>query len=148
MAVIEVKAERLSIELVRNRLAGRDDSEADPRHPVHLRTMDPVEMNRVGMGRAVAEPNPKLLTLVATKRGAGNTPVVSPRCELHSWRHLDFLVLGHELPLAQDTPAGKPPSATEVEVSQHLAGMKSIGCVVHRGVRAKARMVCYCSMVA
>ena len=131
VAVVQVQAERLGLELVGDRLARGDDAGADTRHAVHLGGMDPVEVDRVRMLGPVAEPDPKPLALARPQRRRRDAAVVGPGRELDARRDLDLLVDGDQLPLAQRPPAGKAPGAPVVEVAQDLCGVEAVGGIVH-----------------
>ena len=67
VAVVEVQPERLGLELVVEDPAGLDLAAAavfaDPRHPVHQRPVDPVEMHRVRVIGGVDEADPQQVAL-------------------------------------------------------------------------------------
>ena len=74
VAVVEVEAERLGVELVDGRLARGDDPRADAGDPVHRRRVEAVEVDRVRVRRPVHEPDAQLVALVcsaASARGSG-----------------------------------------------------------------------------
>ena len=101
VAVVEVQAERLGVELVRDRLAGLDDAEADAGEPVHAGRVDAVEVDRVRVRGAVAEADAQPLALTGAQRGRRDAAVVRPGRELHAGGDLDLPVVGDQLPLAQ-----------------------------------------------
>ena len=136
MAVVEVQAERLGVELVGDRLAGLDHSQPDARQPVHAGRVDAVEVDRVRMRGAVAEADAQPLALTRAQRRRRNAAVVGPGRELHAGRDLDLLVVGDQLPLAQHPAARQPPGLAMVEVAQQLGGVEAVGGVVdgHAGL--------------
>jgi hypothetical protein len=130
VAVVEVQAEGLGLELVGDRLAGGDHAGADTRHTVHLGWVDPVEVDRVGVLGAVAEPDPKPLALTGSQRGRRDAAVVGPGRKLDARCDFHLLVGGDQLPLAQCPAAGESLRAAVVEVAQQLGGVEPVGGVV------------------
>ena len=112
----------------------------DPRHAVHLRRVDAVEVDRVRMLGAVAEPDPKPLALARPQRRRRDAPVVGPGRELDARRDLDLLVDGDQLPLAQRAAAGEPPGEAVVEVAQELGRVEAVGGVVDAPAGLEARV--------
>ena len=98
VAVVEVQAERLGVELVDELLAGVDlpatAALADPRHAVHEVGVDPVEVDRVRVLGAVDEADPQPVALGAAEGRAGDAAVVGPGGIGDAGRDLDVLVLG------------------------------------------------------
>ena len=136
-------------------MPGRDDAEADARQAVHLGRVDAVEVDRVRMRGAVAEPDPQPLALARAQRRAGYAAVVGPGRELDAGRDLDLLVDRDQLPLAQHAAAREPAGAAVVEVAQQLGGVEAVGGVVDaarrpgsRGGRAPSVLVCLGRAVA
>ena len=144
MAVVEVQAEGAGVELVGEALPGVDRAPAapltDPRHPVHDRRVEAMEVHRVRVLGAVGEVDPQQLALAAAKRRAGNAPVVGPGLVMDAGRDLDLLVRRHQLPLAQHAAAGQAPGRPEVEIAQHVAGVKAVGRVVHLAAGRERRV--------
>jgi hypothetical protein len=122
-----VEPEGLGVELVRKRLALRDGGRPDARHAVTAGGVDAMEVDRVRVVGAVDEADPQPLSLARTQRRPGHAPVVGPGGVLHTGRHLDLLVLGHELPLAH---AAHDPAL--VEVAQDLLRVEAVRARVDR----------------
>ncbi len=142
VAVVEVQAERIGIELVGEALAGLDRAAPESLvDPVHAGRVDPVEVDRVGMLRAVDEVDPQTLAFAGTQGRTGHAPVVGPGGELHARGDFDLLVLGHDLPLPQHPPAREPARLSHIEIAHDLRGIEAVGCVVDRppGLEAVAR---------
>ena len=82
VAVVEVQPERLGVELVGEALAGLDQAAAavlaDPRHPVHERRVDAVEVDRVRVRGAVGEADPQRSPSRAAQGRPGDAAVVGP----------------------------------------------------------------------
>src|SRR4029450_11257805 len=75
VAVIEMQAEGLRVELVGDRSTRWDHPGAETWNTVHLCGMDAVEVDRVGMRGAVTELDPQSLAFAAAERGTGNPAV-------------------------------------------------------------------------
>ena len=93
VAVIQVQPERLRLELV-------DEAPARLhrfKSTIHVRRMDSVKMNAVGVASLVRESDPDAVALGASNRRTRYLTVVGPRRVEHTWRYLDFPVLGHKL---------------------------------------------------
>ena len=101
VAVVEVQAEGLGVELVDGRAAGLDQAGAGSGHAVHVGGVDAVEVDRVRVVRGVAEADPQPLALTGAQRGPGDAAVVGPGGERDAGRDLDLLLGGDQLPLAQ-----------------------------------------------
>ena len=146
VAVVEVQAEGLGVELVGEALAGLDLAAAavlaDPRHAVHQRRVDAVEVHRVRVVGGVDEADPQPLALAGPQGRAGDAAVVGPGLVLDPGRDFDLLVLGDDRPFAQDAAAGQAPRLAVVEVAQDLGRVEAVGAVVDvRGPAAKVAWV-------
>ena len=165
VAVIEVAAERLGVELVDELLARTDQPGA--RHAVHARRMDAVEMHRVRMRAVVPEDDPQPLALLGAERRPGHAAVVGPGREHDARRDLDLLVLGRDLEGPQRAPVGQRRDRAGLPVGQHCRRIEAVAGVVdladrdHRavggavagrrwlcaGLRMRRRIVCVRRMI-
>ena len=93
--------------------------------------VDSVEVDRVRVAGPVREANPQPLALAGAERRPRHSPVVRPRGVLHAGRHLDLLLLGHELPLAHAAD-----HAALVEVAQDLLRIEAVHARVDGADRA------------
>ena len=118
MAVIEVAAERLGVELVDELLARSDQPGA--RHPVHARRMDAVEMHGVRVRAVVLENDPQPVAFGRAQCGPGNTTVVGPGRKHDARRDLDLLVLGRDLEGPQRAPVRQRRNRAGIPVGQHF----------------------------
>ncbi len=109
-----MQAERLRLDLVRERLAGRHRRE----DAVHAGWMRPVEVNRVIVRPGVGEVDAQDIAFAAADRRAGNPPVVGPGVEGHAGCHLDSLVHRHELILPKGAPVPKARDLSGFEFRQ------------------------------
>ena len=96
VAVVELHPRRLGRELVGELLAGIHDLE----DAVHIRRMDPVEVNRVRVRGGVHEVDPEDVVLGRANDGSGDCAVVGPRREEDAGRDLDLPLGGAHLVLA------------------------------------------------
>ena len=141
VAVIEVAAERLGVELVDELLARID--QAGARHAVHARRMDAVEMHRVRMRAVVLEDDPQPVAFGRAQRRAGHAAVVGPGREHDARRDLDLLVLGDDLEGPQRAAVGQRRDRAGLPVGQHRGRIEAVAGVVdladgdHRAVRAR-----------
>ena len=103
---------------------------ADPRHAVHQRRVDAVEVHRVRVFGGVDEADPQPLALAGAQGRPGDAAVVGPGFVLDARRDFDLLVVGDDLPLAQDPAAGQAPGLAVVEVAQQLGRVEAVGAVV------------------
>ena len=122
MAVIEVAAEGLGVELVGEGLARLHQPGA--RNAVHARGMDAVEVHRVRVGRAVGEMDAEPLALGAAERRAGHAAVIGPGRKEHARRHLDLDVAGGDRPFAHP-PAVLLADSAHIPVGEHLRADRS-----------------------
>ena len=141
VAVVEVQAEGLGVELVDGRAAGLDQSGAGTGHAVHVGRVDAVEVDRVRVMRRVAEADAQTLALTRAQRGPGNAAVVGPGGERDAGRDLDLLLVGDELPLAQDATAGQAPRGALVEVAHDRVGSKPLRAWSTRSAATEARVL-------
>ena len=95
-------------------------------------------MDRVRVFGGVDEADPQPLALAGAQGRPGDAAVVGPGLVLHPGRHFDLLVLGDDLPLAQQAAAGQAPGLAVVEVAQHLARVEAVGAVVDRAAGGEA----------
>ncbi len=143
VAVVEVHAERLGVEFVGEVLAWGDRAAAavfaDPRHAVHQRRVDAVEVDRVGVLGGVDEADPQPLALAGPQGRTGDAAVVGPGLVLDPRGDFDLAVLGDDRPLAHDASAGQAPGLAVVEVAQQLGRVEAVGAVVDRARLARSR---------
>ena len=99
MAVVQLHARRTGIELIREATAWIDDLE----DAVHLRRMDPVEVDRVRVRAAVEEVHPQPVALGGADHRAWRGAVVHPRLEEHAGSDLELRVRCGERVLANAT---------------------------------------------
>jgi hypothetical protein len=132
VAVVQVHAERLGVELVHRALSRLDQAVADLGHPVHRRRVDAVEVHRVRMLGPVDEADAQQLPLARPQRRARHAAVEGPRRVRDPRGDLDLLVGGDDLPLAQRPPARQPPRPPHVEVPEDLRRVEAVGTVVDR----------------
>src|SRR5215211_4707354 len=132
VAVVEVHPERLGVELVDELLSGPHELE----DTVHVRRVEPVEVDRVRVRILVLEHHTHPIPLGSPQRRPRHLPVVGPRRVHHPRRDLDLHRLGHELVLPDD-PASFPPLFPPIEASQELDRIEPRGVhVAHRAVPA------------
>src|ERR671920_2051762 len=113
--MVEVTPERLSFELVDKLLTRRYELE----HPVHVRRVETVEVDRMRVSVPVSEYHPQQVTLPGAQRGPRYLPVVGPRRVHHPRRHLYFYRLRTQLVLS-NRPATLGPLLTPVELPREL----------------------------
>src|SRR5687767_984879 len=102
VAVIQVKPERLGVELIDERLARIDDLE----HPVHVGGMEAVEVDRVGVAARVLEADTEAIALRAADRGPRHRAVVGPGREPDARGDFDLAVHCNEVVLPQSATTG------------------------------------------
>ena len=144
MAVVDVEARRPGRELVRQLVPRRDDLE----DAVHVRGVDPVEVDRVRVRARVHEAHPQEVVLGGADHGAGNGAVVRPRGEEHSRRDLDLLVRRDERVVAHPARlVGQRARRVEQRVEVVRAADRGRALADHRrvprgGRRRHARQPC------
>ena len=104
VAVIEVQAERLGVELVDEPRA-RHDLVLGQR-AVHLGRMPAVKVDRVRMRALVQELDADAIAFGRADRRAGHLAVVGPGRKEHAGRDLDLAIDGDDLVLAQQRAVG------------------------------------------
>ena len=130
VAVVEVAAEGLGLELVGELLPDLDLAAADAGHAVLEGAVDAVEVHGVGVGAGVGEVDAQPIPLVGAQRRSRHLPVVGPGREEDAGRDLDLLVVGGDLPLADRRAVG------------HRRGLAVVeGAHEDRGIEAHARDV-------
>ena len=140
VAVVEVQAERVGVELVDGSTAGLDQAGTGAWDAVAASRVEAVEVDRVRVGRAVDQRDAQPLALACPQSRAGHPTVVRPGRELHPGRDLDLVVAGDQRPLAQHPPAGEPRRLAAVEVAQQGGRVKAVGAVVDRRPRPEPRV--------
>ncbi len=135
VAVVEVEAERLGVELVQE-LPSRRHLMLGQR-AVHGRRMPAVEMHGVGVRALVEEADADPIALGGAQRRAGHLAVVGPGREEDAGRDLDLAIDGVDLVLAQQRAVG----ARRLAVVALALGRRQIGEVpaaeVDRGVERR-----------
>jgi hypothetical protein len=96
VAVVELHPPRARRELVHELAARRNDLE----DAVHVRGVDAVEVDRVGVRTLVSEADAQQVVLGRADHRARRGPVVGPRRKRDALRDLDVVVAGDELVLA------------------------------------------------
>ena len=104
VAVIEVQAERLGVELVDESIAGHDLVLGQ--RAVHLRRMPAVEVNRVRMRALIQEVDADAIAFGGAQRRTRHLAVEGPGRKEHAGRDLDLAVDGDQLVLAQERAVG------------------------------------------
>ena len=99
VAVIQVQAERLGVELVDETLTGQHLLIGQ--RAVHRRRMPAVEMNRVRMRTLIDECDLDAIAFGGADRRTRHLPVIGPGREEHAGSDLDLAIDRVELVLAQ-----------------------------------------------
>ena len=104
VAVIEVQAERLGVELVDESIAGHHLVLGQ--RAVHLRRMPAVEMDRVGVGALIQEIDADPIPFGGAQRRTRHLAVERPCREEHAGRDLDLAIDGHQVVFTQQRTIG------------------------------------------
>ncbi len=133
--MIEVEAEGVGVELVDERPARVDHLE----HPVHVRGMKAMEMDRVRVAAGVLEPHPDAVAFRAADRRPRHRAVVGPRREPDAGSDLDLPVDRDEVVLSQRAAVGQPGHDAAVETRRERGRVEASGLdVPHRTCSAGA----------
>ena len=127
VAVVEVHAVRVRLELVRERASGRDDLE----DAVHVRGVDAVEVDRVRVRAVVGELDAEDVALGCAQHRPGHSAVVRPRGVGDSLRHLDLAVLRDERVLAH------PPGLCGERLRRDEQRVEVVGAARRRNARRR-----------
>src|SRR3712207_1893598 len=130
VAVVEVHPERLGVELVDELLPGTDELE----HPIHVRRVETVEVDRVRVRASVLEHYPQPVPFPRPQGRPRHLAVVGPRRIHHPRRDLDLDVLRRQLVLPYG-PTTLPSLLAPVEISQERRRIETRSVhVPHRAV--------------
>lgn len=129
MAVIEVAAEGLGVELVGPRLARRDLAGAG--NAVHAGRVDAVEVHRVRVAAGVAEANADAVALGRADRRTRHPAIVGPGREEQVRGNLDLLVDRRDLVAAQPPAVRQFGHRAAIEVRQDVMRIETVAGVVH-----------------
>ena len=130
VAVEEVEAERLGLELVDGALAGLDQPGAEAGDAVHVRRVDAVEVHRVRMGRTVAEVDAEPFAFLCPQGRPGTRPSKVQAGNLTPGRDLDLLVDRVDVPLAQGLAVRQLAGLAPVEVAEDVGRVEAVEAVV------------------
>ncbi len=138
VAVVELHPVRTGGKLVREGLPRLDHLE----DAVHVRGVDPVEVDRVGMRPAVEEVHQQHVVLGRADDGPGHRSVVGPGRVRHALRDLDVAVDGREV-VAAYPPGGVRERRRWIRENVELAGLSGRGNRVphHRRVTERGMVV-------
>ena len=127
MAVVEVTAVGIGIELIGKALARLDHTASDPGYPIHESGVNTVEVDGVRMCPGVGEVDPNSVALSAAERRSWNLAIVGPGREEDAWGDLDLLVGGDDLVLAKRPAIRLPAHVPVVECGEEGRGIEAHG---------------------
>ena len=131
VAVVEVQAERLGVELVDEPFARIDQPGGGVEDAIHAGGMDAMEVDAVRVRAAVDESDAHAVALTRANRRTRDATVVGPGGELDTRDDLDGFVEGVERVLAQGLSVGQRAHLPAVEVGQDLGGVEAVARVIY-----------------
>src|SRR5687767_11660435 len=130
VAVIEVKSERLGVELVDIFAAWGNDARLCIENAVHVARMNSMKMDAVRVVTRVQKLDPDAITFVHPDCGAGDPTVIGPRGKLEPRHDLDDLILNDERVLVKDLPVWKRADFSGIEIGEERGRIEAVLDVV------------------
>ncbi len=104
VAVVEMHAEGLGVELVDEALAGLDQARPRSRYAIHLERVDAMKVDRMRMVAGIAKVDPNPVPFRAAQSRSWNAAIVGPGREFDARYDLDGLVHRRNAIFAQCLP--------------------------------------------